>query len=148
MAVTEISRFRAAASNRHDRDEAAALAVLAAPFRRTALFAASGQSEALLPFIDMERDYGALRAEAVTAGRGIERDRLIRVSQALVWAEAAMVCALSFVALVLFSLAWYVRGKASDRALEPAAPKAIGGAASGADKELLWGENRTQGGDR
>ena len=128
-----LGAFLNASVSTKDRQAAASLRTLAAPFKRAALFgtgAAETGPQGLASFPELERAYAALKAESVKAADSANRDRLDRVAGVFFWAEAMSILALSLIAAILFALAWYLR----DRVIVPleSLRSSVNGAAAGA----------------
>jgi HAMP domain-containing protein len=137
-----LSLFTRAGTNERDRDTAASLRRLEAPFRRAALFAAgtAGASDGLVPSAQLERDYALLRDRIAAAAEDANIERIEGLAQALVWVQATSVGALSLVSIVLFALAWFLR----ERLIAPleALRRSVMAAAGGAVSDPLWGLER------
>jgi hypothetical protein len=138
-----LGAFLSASVSAKDRQAAASLRNLAAPFKPTALFgtgAAETRPQGLASFPDLERAYAALKTEIAKAADSANRDRLDRVSGVFFWAETILILALSLIAAMLFALAWYLHG----RVIVPleALRSSVNGAAAGAMGEAVWGVGR------
>jgi HAMP domain-containing protein len=138
-----LSLFDRASTNERDRDTAASLRRLEAPFRRGALFAAgtAGGSDGLVLSAQLESDYSALKDRIAAAAEAANIERIDDLAQALVWAQGTSVGALSLLSMVLFALAWFLR----ERLIAPleALRHGVQAAAAGAISEPLWGLERT-----
>lgn len=138
-----LSLFARASTNERDRDTAASLRGLEAPFRRAALFAAGTASGAdgLVPSAQLESDYSALKDRIAAAAEDANIERIDGLAEALVWAQGTSVGALSLLAMVLFALAWFLR----ERLIAPleALRHSVKAAAGGAISDPLWGLERT-----
>ena len=89
---------------------------LTAPFRRTALFSASGNTPAgLPPLTALERDYAQLKSEIAKASDANAATRGNSLFAALLWSQATSVALLTLLSATLFALAWFLR----DRMVDP-----------------------------
>ena len=131
-----------ASTTERDRDTAASLRRLEAPFRRAALFAAgsTGESEGLISSAQLESDYSALKERIAVGAEDANIERIDALAQALIWVQATSVGALSLLAMVLFALAWFLR----ERLIAPleALRHSVRAAAGGAISHPLWGRER------
>ena len=137
-----LSLLDRASANERDRNTAASLRRLEAPFRRAALFAAgtTGVAAGLVPSAQLESDYSALTEAIAGAAEGVNIARIADLTQALVWAQATSVGTLSLLSIVLFALAWFLR----ERLMAPleALRHSVTAAAGGAISDPLWGVGR------
>ena len=103
---------------------------LTAPFRRTALFSASGNTPAgLPPLTALERDYAQLKSEIAKASDANAATRGNSLFAALLWSQATSVALLTLLSATLFALAWFLR----DRMVDPLENlrRSVAGAARG-----------------
>ncbi len=137
-----LSLIAGASTSERTRDTAASLRRLEAPFRRAALFAAgtTGGRDGLISSAQLESDYAALKDRIAAAAEGANIERIDDLAQALVWAQATSVGALSLLSMVLFALAWFLR----ERLIAPldALRHSVRAAAGGANSDPLWGLER------
>jgi HAMP domain-containing protein len=137
-----LSLLDRASANERDRNTAASLRRLEAPFRRAALFAAgtTGVAAGLVPSAQLESDYSVLKEAIAGAAEGVNIARITDVTQALVWAQVTSVGTLSLLSIVLFALAWFLR----ERLMAPleALRHSVTAAAGGAISDPLWGLGR------
>jgi HAMP domain-containing protein len=134
--------FARASTSERDRDSAASLQHLAAPFRRAALFAAgtAGEPDGLVMSTQLESYYSALKSGIAAAAEDANTERIEGLAQALVWVQATSIGALSLLSMVLFALAWFLR----ERLIAPleALRHSVKAAAGGAISNPLWGLDR------
>ena len=138
-----LSLFTRASTSARDRDTAASLRRLEAPFRRAALFAAgtAGGPDGLIPSAQLESDYSVLKDKIAAAAEDANIERVNDLAQALVWVQVTSVGALSLLSMVLFALAWFLR----ERLIAPleALRHSVTAAAGGAVSDPLWGLERS-----
>src|SRR6185312_5055194 len=111
QADADLASLSRASTNETDAARVVLLGRLAAPFRRTALFAAAPAetTRGLAPLAELEGDYSTLRSQIEADTAAANSARLNDLAQALVWAQATSIGALSLLSTVLLALAWFLR---------------------------------------
>ena len=141
QADADLASLSRASTNETDAARVVLLGRLAAPFRRTALFAAAPAetTRGLAPLAELEGDYSTLRSQIEADTAAANSARLNDLAQALVWAQATSIGALSLLSTVLLALAWFLRERLIGP-LENLRHSIV--AAAGAVSEPLWGIER------
>jgi HAMP domain-containing protein len=141
-ADANVARVLRVAATQTDRASPAALMRLEAPFRRAALFAAepSDGARGAPSLAELEGDYATLRSRISADTAAANSARLNELAQALVWAQATSIGALTLLSTVLLALAWFLR----ERLIGPLENlrHSVAAASTGAVSQPLWGITR------